>query len=52
VHFILARDIGEVEIATDVPESVVLQAIEELRAISQEQPACGHQIGNIQIGTQ
>ncbi len=39
VHFILAREIGEVEIATDVPESVVLQAIEELRDISQNQPA-------------
>jgi len=45
VHFILARDIGEVEIVTDVPESAVVQAVEELRAISQEQPACGVRIG-------
>ncbi len=45
VHFILARDIGEVEIVTDVPESAVLQAVEELRAISQEQPALGVRIG-------
>jgi len=51
VHFILARDIGEVEIVTDVPESAVVQAVEELCAISQEQPACGHQIGNVRIGT-
>jgi 3-dehydroquinate synthase len=34
VHFILPREIGKVEVATDVPESAVLQAVEELRRLS------------------
>jgi 3-dehydroquinate synthase len=46
VHFILARDIGQVEIATDVPERAVLQAVEELCSISQASPACDVQIGS------
>jgi 3-dehydroquinate synthase len=35
VHFVLPREIGKVEIASDVPEKVVLTAIEELRRLSQ-----------------
>jgi 3-dehydroquinate synthase len=35
VHFILPREIGEVEIVTDVPERAVLQVVEELHGISQ-----------------
>jgi 3-dehydroquinate synthase len=35
VHFILPREIGQVEIVTDVPERAVLQAVEELRNLSQ-----------------
>ena len=34
VHFVLPSDIGHVEIVTDVPESAVLQAVEELRNFS------------------
>ena len=34
VHFILPREIGQVEVVTDVPECAVLQAIEELRNLS------------------
>ncbi|HLW86800.1 MAG TPA: 3-dehydroquinate synthase [Candidatus Sulfotelmatobacter sp.] len=34
VHFILPREIGKVEVATDVPEGAVLQAVEELRRVS------------------
>jgi 3-dehydroquinate synthase len=34
VHFILPREIGEVEIRTDVSEGAVLQAVEELRSLS------------------
>lgn len=34
VHFVLPREIGKVEIASDVPESAVLQAVEELRRLS------------------
>jgi 3-dehydroquinate synthase len=34
VHFILPREIGKVEVASDVPESVVLNAVEELRRLS------------------
>jgi 3-dehydroquinate synthase len=36
VHFILARDIGQVEIATDVTERAVLHAVEQLRTLSHE----------------
>jgi len=34
VHFVLPREIGKVEIAAGVPESVVIGAIEELRRLS------------------
>jgi 3-dehydroquinate synthase len=35
VHFILPREIGKVDISNDVPERAVLQAVEELRYLSQ-----------------
>jgi 3-dehydroquinate synthase len=34
VHFILPREIGKVEIASDVPERVILDSVEELRRLS------------------
>jgi 3-dehydroquinate synthase len=34
VHFILPREIGKVEVASDVPESAVLDAVEQLRRLS------------------
>jgi len=34
VHFILPREIGSVEIATDVPEHAVVQVVEELHNLS------------------
>jgi 3-dehydroquinate synthase len=34
VHFVLPREIGKVEIASDVPDSVVIAAVEELRRLS------------------
>jgi 3-dehydroquinate synthase len=34
VHFILPREIGKVEVASDVPDRVVLDAVEELRRLS------------------
>jgi 3-dehydroquinate synthase len=34
VHFVLPREIGKVEIVSDVPEDVILAAVEELRRIS------------------
>lgn len=34
VHFVLPREIGKVEIASDVPESAVVEAVEELRRLS------------------
>ena len=34
VHFVLPREIGKVEIANDVPEQVVIEAIDELRRLS------------------
>ena len=34
VHFILPREIGKVEVATDVPQDAVLQAVDELRQVS------------------
>jgi 3-dehydroquinate synthase len=33
-HFILPREIGKVEVVTDVPDRVVVQAIEELKYLS------------------
>jgi 3-dehydroquinate synthase len=35
LHFIQLREIGKVDIVTDVPESAVLQAMEELRHLAQ-----------------
>jgi 3-dehydroquinate synthase len=34
VHFILPCDVGQVDVVTDVPESAVLQAVEDLRNLS------------------
>src|ERR1700677_3760932 len=34
VHFVLPREIGKVEIAADVPDKIVLSAVEELRRLS------------------
>jgi 3-dehydroquinate synthase len=34
VHFVLPREIGKVEVAADVPASVVISAVEELRRLS------------------
>ena len=34
VHFVLPREIGKVEIASDVPEQAVLDSVEELRRLS------------------
>ena len=34
VHFILPREIGKVEVASDVPESAVIDSVEELRRLS------------------
>ncbi len=35
VHFVLPREIGSVEIVPDVPERAIVQAVEELRYLSQ-----------------
>jgi 3-dehydroquinate synthase len=35
VHFVLPRDVGQVDIVTDVPERAVLKAVEELHNLSQ-----------------
>jgi 3-dehydroquinate synthase len=34
VHFVLPREIGKVEIANDVPEKLVIVALDELRRLS------------------
>jgi 3-dehydroquinate synthase len=34
VHFVLPREIGKVEIANDVPEAAIIDAVEELRRLS------------------
>lgn len=34
VHFILPREIGKVEVASDVPENVVVESVDELRRLS------------------
>src|ERR1700690_1988417 len=34
VHFVLPREIGKVEIANNVPEQVVIEAVDELRRLS------------------
>src|SRR5580698_9169064 len=41
VHFILPREIGKVEVASDVPENVVFNAVEELRKLSRGGGAWG-----------
>jgi 3-dehydroquinate synthase len=37
VHFILPREIGKVEIASDVPDTAILASLEHLRALSSSQ---------------
>jgi 3-dehydroquinate synthase len=34
VHFILPREIGKVEITSDVPEAIVRSAVDEIRKLS------------------
>jgi 3-dehydroquinate synthetase len=34
LHFVLPKEIGRVEIARDVPDKVVIQAVDELRRMS------------------
>jgi 3-dehydroquinate synthase len=34
VHFILPREIGKVEVASDVPETVIIDAVDEVRRLS------------------
>ena len=34
VHFVLPREVGKVEVVNDVPEQVVLEAVDELRCLS------------------
>jgi 3-dehydroquinate synthase len=34
VHFVLPREIGKVEVVNDVPEQVVIEAVDELRRLS------------------
>jgi 3-dehydroquinate synthase len=36
VHFVLPREIGKVEIVSDVPEAVVRSALDEMRKLSQD----------------
>jgi 3-dehydroquinate synthase len=36
VHFVLPREIGKVEIVNDVAESVIIEAVDELRRLSSE----------------
>ena len=36
VHFVLPREIGKVEVAADVPENIVVAAVEELRRLSRQ----------------
>jgi 3-dehydroquinate synthase len=40
VHFVLPREIGKVEIVNDVPEKVVVEAVNELRRLSIESELC------------
>jgi 3-dehydroquinate synthase len=35
VHFVLPREIGKVEVVNDVPEKVIVEAVNELRRLSQ-----------------
>jgi 3-dehydroquinate synthase len=34
VHFILPREIGKVEITSDVPEAIVRMAVDEIRKLA------------------
>ncbi len=34
VHFVLPREIGKVEIASDVPEAIIRSAIDEIRKLA------------------
>jgi 3-dehydroquinate synthetase len=34
VHFVLPKEIGKVEIVNDVPEKVIVEAVNELRRLS------------------
>jgi 3-dehydroquinate synthase len=34
IHFVLPREIGKVEVANDVPEAAIVDAVEELRRLS------------------
>jgi len=34
LHFVLPREIGRVEIASDVPDKLVLEAMDELKRVS------------------
>lgn len=36
VHFVLPREIGKVEIVNDVPENVIVEAMDELRRLSKQ----------------
>jgi len=36
VHFILPREIGKVEIVSDVPEAIIRSALDEMRKLSQD----------------
>ena len=38
VHFVLPREIGKVEISSDVPQSAVVGAVEEIRRLSRRAP--------------
>jgi hypothetical protein len=37
VHFVLPREIGKVEIVGDVPDDVVVAAVEEIKLLSKNQ---------------
>jgi 3-dehydroquinate synthase len=43
VHFILPREIGKVEVASDVPESAVVNSVDELRRLSRGRWVWGKQ---------
>jgi 3-dehydroquinate synthetase len=34
VHFVLPREIGKVEITTDVPEAIISAAVDEVRKLA------------------
>jgi 3-dehydroquinate synthase len=45
-HFVLPREIGKVEIASDVPEDVVVAAVEEIKRLSDERVTTGSTEGH------